>query len=40
MNETINTMLTRRSIRSFEDKQVNEADIEQIVEADFMRRPE
>lgn len=33
MNETINTMLTRRSIRSFEDKQVNEADIEQIVEA-------
>ena len=33
MNERINTMLTRRSIRSFEDKQVNEADIEQIVEA-------
>lgn len=33
MNETINNLITRRSVRSFQNKQVDEAALKQILEA-------
>ncbi|MGN0175282.1 MAG: nitroreductase family protein [Methanobrevibacter sp.] len=33
MNETINNLKTRRSIRKFKDKQISDEDLQAILEA-------